>query len=448
MSFSCFIFGRFQAVGRLGMVLPWILLLGALPAWAQPDSFERGSPNALEVCFAPGTPSHYVSQRQALVATDLISTWRSERRVERSVGMWAETATDGSGLQIGEPITLTWSYVPDGTMILGSSAEPAAGSNLREWLNGLYPGGFAEWHQLFVSVFERWSEVAGVSYVYEPNDDGATFLVAPGELGVRGDVRIGAHLIDGFWGILGYNFTPPTGGDMVLDSADGFYDVKTQNSRRLRNVLAHEHGHGLGLGHVCPANGSKLMEPFASDSFDGPQTHDILGAQRYYGDELESNDEVAEAGSLPAGQQLAGMSVDSSVDWDWFRLDTNAGDELLLRVDPEGEAYLRGPQTGWCDNGDIFDPKSVRDLALDLFAPDGETLLASADATSRGEVEILSHRVGTAGPHWLRVSADAIDEPQLYRLSFARTATELFGSGFEPGDLSDWTRVRNGSLIP
>ena len=359
------------------------------------------------------------------------------------MGFWSSTATDGPGLELGEPITLTWSYVPDGMTIHGFAGEPVAGSNLRQWLGTLYPGGFPEWHAHFVSVFERWGALTGVRYVYEPNDDGATFLMAPGVLGVRGDVRIGAHFIDGYFGILGYNTSAETGGDMVLDSFDGFFDVKTSNSLRLRNVLAHEHGHGLGLRHVCPANGSKLMEPYATDVFDGPQLHEILTANRYYGDSRESNDDPTEASYVGAGQLLQHVSVDSSIDWDWYRLDTQPGDEWTFSASPEGQAYLMAPPNGWCDSGEIFDPTNRRDLALSLFNSNGTTLVASSDQTGAGSGETLTYQVVQPGPLWLRVSADTVDEAQLYSVSFERSSSNMFGSGFEPGDLSEWSLVRN-----
>jgi len=106
-----------------------------------------------------------------------------------------------------------------------------------------------------------------------PNDDGNPISnvgsAYPGSLGVRGDVRIGGHLIDGNSNILSYNYFP-NNGDMVIDTADNFYENLTGNSLGLRNVLAHEHGHGLGFEHVCLINQTKLMEPFISFAFDGP----------------------------------------------------------------------------------------------------------------------------------------------------------------------------------
>ena len=69
--------------------------------------------------------------------------------------------------------------------------------------------------------------------------------------------------ITGNFGILAYNFFPNSG-DMVIDVPDSFYNNTSNNSLGLRNTLAHEHGHGLGLSHVCPVNQTKLMEPFIS----------------------------------------------------------------------------------------------------------------------------------------------------------------------------------------
>ena len=131
---------------------------------------------------------------------------------------WYRTATDGAGLQQGDPTTITWSVIPDGTLIPGYVGEPDSASNLRSYLNGIY-GSEAAWLALLQEVFDRWGELTGITYIYEPNDDGASFVGSEGSIGVRGDVRIGGHNIDGTAGILGYNFFPDVG-DMVLDTGD------------------------------------------------------------------------------------------------------------------------------------------------------------------------------------------------------------------------------------
>ena len=129
-----------------------------------------------------------------------------------------------------------------------------------------------------------------MEYQYESNDDGAEFagFSARGVVGVRADIRIGGHRIDGNSGTLAYNFLPQGNagwsGDMVIDTDDNFYNNTTNSSIRLRNVVAHEHGHGIGMDHLTSTDSDQLMEPFINLGFDGPQYFDILAAQRGYGD--------------------------------------------------------------------------------------------------------------------------------------------------------------------
>lgn len=208
--------------------------------------------------------------------------------------------------------------MPDGTDVQGFNGEPDSNSNLRAYLDGIY-GNEATWLPILQSIFDRWSQVSGITYVYEPNDDGAalrnpedvnnpgTFLPSPyfGQAGVRGDVRISGHTIDGNSGVLAYNFYPDsgdaTGGDMVIDTGDNFFTNTSGNSLRLRNVVSHEHGHGMGQPHVCPIETSKLMEPFVSAAYDGPRHDDIRHAQFSYGDIYEPNDDEFTATPLAIG---------------------------------------------------------------------------------------------------------------------------------------------------
>lgn len=394
------------------------------------------------VCFAPDTPADYVAlvNDRMRHAYDLPFGADDSGRY-RLGSRWATTATNGGGLGQGDPTTLTWSYAADGVTIPGFNGEPTSPNQLHAWLNGLY-GDFNTWHNLFIQIFDRWSALTGFNYVYEPNDDGAAFGSTAGALGVRGDLRIGAHFIDGNSGILAYNFFP-NNGDMVIDAFDTFYNNTTNNSLRMRNVLAHEHGHGLGLRHVCPVQQTKLMEPFVSVAFDGPQFDDVLGAQRGYGDFNEHNDTDATATSIGNGNiTLSDVSIDDGGGNDWYAL-TVAGPSLFsVSVAPSGVTYLEGPQNanGSCSAGTNFDPRTELDLILEVIDTDGVVVLATADDGPAGTVESINGvALAGAGTYFVRVSSnDTFNLIQGYELT-ASTGAAIFVDGFESGNTSAWS---------
>lgn len=183
------------------------------------------------------------------------------QKVFQGRGRWTRTATNRNFFPQGTPVTITWSIVPDGTDS-PSRNRPApnrAPSNLRQVLNstfGAAPSGAdpvrdAPWFEMFEASFAEWSAITGNVYVYEPSDDGSSVSGGrPGVLGVRGDVRIAANdFNDGRGGVLAFNFFP-TNGDMVIDSVG--FTGSLRDRRTFINTIAHEHGHGLGLAHVCP----------------------------------------------------------------------------------------------------------------------------------------------------------------------------------------------------
>ena len=389
-----------------------------------PSEFPRP-----DLVFAPGTPQHYVDNMNERYGTLDSMTSRAH-----AGSRWIATATDGGGLQPGDPITLTWGYLAEGTMIEGDAGEAASPNNFHAWMNSLYPGGFAEWHPLFVSMFERWGAVAGITYVYEPNDDGAEFPRERGLLGVRPDVRIGAHRIDGNYGMLAYN-SYPTRGDMILDSYDAYFDNKALNSLRLRNTIAHEHGHGIGLRHVCPANGTKLMEPWLSTNFDGPQHDDILGAQQHYGDPNGANNWSSTATARSTTSTTSYASIDSGTEEDWFSVQLRADEPIDVRVIAEGAAYSIGSEDDACQIRND-DSRLHRDLGVEFLDRNGQTVLASSDTFGPGGTERFQVRAPTTGRYFVRVHGASGLGVQPYRLQLTgeRTANPLISfNDFEGG---------------
>lgn len=297
-------------------------------------------------------------------------------------------------------------------------------------------------------VFDRWSELIGITYVFEPNDDGASFPQADGQLGVRADVRIGGHVIDGPFNVLAYNFFP-TAGDMIIDTQDTFYNNTGNNSLRFRNTFSHEHGHGIGLSHTCPGNGTKVMEPNISLNFDGPQHDDILSAQRFYGDRFGANNSIATAtdlGTFSDGvQSVTNLSLVTNSDIDYYRFNTAAGSRrATVTLTPVGFTYLEAEQNqdGSCPAGTSFNSLILRNLAIEIIDSNGSTVLATASSQASGVEELLSNidLGGGTGPFYLRVFGDTTDQVQLYDLTInivdgtPQPEMAVFGNGVEIAD--------------
>ncbi len=417
------------------LLVPVLVLSAPIASASSPD-FAALPEDALVpmACFAPGTDPGLVERHHQRFNSSL----RSSLNGGGSSGFqfddndrWTNTATNGGGLGQGDPMVLTWSIVPDGTSIFGYNGEPTSPSNLRAFLNSIY-GSQANWLPLFEQVFDRWASLNGVTYVYEPNDDGSPWTstnIASGQLGVRGDVRISGHFIDGTSNVLAYNFFPNFG-DMVIDTGDNTYNNTASNSLILRNVLAHEHGHGLGLSHVCPVNQTKLMEPFLTSAFDGPQFDDILATNRGYGDSLEHNDTpgtASDLGSIGSGGNvtLDNRSIDDNSDPDLFEFTVGSGTNASVTVTPLGSTYLSGPQNsnGSCTPGTNYNALDNQNLVLELLDTNGTTVIASANNTGAGSAESLSNiALPGAGSYFVDVSG-ASNEAQMYELSLSVGST-------------------------
>ena len=376
---------------------------------------------------------------------------------------WRGTAsqTDRPLVQ-GDPTILTWGFVADGTQIAGGVGEAQTPSNLISRLDGIYgvTGGGADltqrvWFGNFSSVFDRYEELSGLSYRYTAADDGVILNgISQAVLGTRADVRIGGHRVDGNGGTLAYNYFPiqnpnfrEYGGDMVIDTADSFYDNTGGDSIRLRNVVSHEHGHGIGQPHYVSGNNNGfggydgLLEPFANTSFDGPQLVDIYQTQRSYGDALEKdggNDAADAANVLDLGTFTAvddmlaiGLdaaklivdpadtgffSIDDDSDTDFYEFSLAAVGTLNVLLEPLGLTLNVGPQGSSPASRPAVDLSAQSDLSLALFGADGLTLLGLADFNGLGGSEELTQLLGP-GTYFARVQGRQ-NAAQFYGLSF------------------------------
>lgn len=382
----------------------------------------------IAVCFEPGAT---LETRQAVMQA-MADAWYAEHgEGGTSYELGNRWSIGGSSTQ-GTPVTLRWSVVPDGIFV--QNAGLGSGNNAVNAKMISTFGSVSAGLDRLRLVFARWSELAGVNYT-ELSDDGAAYGTSGSS--ARGDVRI--------WGIplttndvLGYNFFPGNGngGDMVLNTGVS-WGPSTNNWRRWRNIVAHEHGHGLGIEHVCPLSTTKLMEPFLATNFDGPQHDDIRAAQRHYGDTYEHNDTVGTATpiSITSGTvNILNLSIDDNSDVDWFKFEGQNGMTATIRVTPVGMTYTVGPETEACNTGTSTNSLNVHDLQIHLYNNNGATLLATANATSAGFLEqITSYQVTTNQTHYIRVSpVTTTNNIQLYTL----TVTLVPPPACEPADLN------------
>ncbi len=380
---------------------------------------------------------------------------------------WLSTAS-GTRSGNGQPVTLTWSIVGDGTSTPNDSGS-TVGSDLISFLDttigGNPAGGNANdltqrpWFDTFRQPFDRWEALSGIDFVYEPNDDNRVLGDFGGQLGTRGDIRVGGRNIDGPSGTLAFAFTPngfPSDGEVVFDTSESsFYGNSAGDYLPLRNTLAHELGHSLNMRHLNSPTDELLLEPSINTSFDGPQLDEVRAAHFYYGDKNEKsfgglgNSSAARAtnlGTLFAGstkrvgtsadvpnQTIAAtvtdfVSVSNLSDADYFSFTTTQPGMLDALLRPLGGVFSQGGE------GEIpasFNANSRSDLVLTIFGTNGVTPLITVDLTNAGGSEAIANlSLPSAGKYYARVTG-LQDTIQLYQLDLS-----LSSGSFGPADLN------------
>ncbi|MEN1678077.1 MAG: matrixin family metalloprotease [Planctomycetota bacterium] len=367
-------------------------------------------------------------------------------------GRWDFTATDGSTDPLGNPVTLTWSIVPDGTSIRSRNFVPSTLVSFFDSLWNVQGGGTdyqqRPWFELVEGSFNRWSEVSGIVFEYEPFDDGLSGRAHglwSGLTGVRGDIRLGGAFIDGPSNTLGQAGLIPDG-DIVLDTGDAghFGDPGPDNSyRNFRNTLTHEVGHSLGLGHLISPNSPFLMESGFQGGFDGPQYDDVRGAHHLYGDALErggGNNTAASASDLgvlnvgasalfgadgDSGIVLTGdqgnfLSISNASDVDYLQFTLSEPAVLDVELTPVGPTYNE-----FLFGVGVVDVVTTaqNDLSLELYesGPGGLTLIVASNSGGVGFVESVSGVEAPAGDYVVKVAGDT-DAVQLYTLALNAVA--------------------------
>ncbi len=379
--------------------------------------------------------------------TDLASAAAYESKVSKFItfNRWTTTATNGSGLQQGDPTTLTWSFPADGTVTDNAEENPDAPNVLRAFLDtnfGSGPGGSdltqRPWFSIFDNSVGRLQALSGLTFTYITQDDGAA--MRSGNIGIAGqraDIRIMGKSVDGQSGFntLAYNYFPNFG-DMIVDTDNIAYFTQSSNSfRPFRNTIMHEFMHGIGIDHVESSDSVFLIEPADDDSIDGPQLDDILAIQRLYGDPLEKSGgntsataldlgTIASSGTVSRGTlgdtvvvnpaQTDFVSIDDEGDQDFYKFTVDAVGSVTITLSPRGASYMVGPENG---TQALFNSKNQGDLTLKLLGEDGVTVLETRNVGGLGANEsIQDFSLNSPGTYFVQVTSSTVNKIQLYGL--------------------------------
>lgn len=354
------------------------------------------------------------------------------------------------------PAILSISFPDDGATWGLASIDPASvQANTLSASFAIHLGDVDRGRELTRQAFASWSRFIGVRY-HEIADDQSPMDQNPAYVSWRGDIRIGGGPVPGS-PYVAYNAFPSSasgpgfvgGGDMFIDTTAfniGGFNNPSNNYRFFRNVVAHEHGHGLGLYHAVPCNQTKLMEPQVATTFDGPTPDELRGAARNHNDPYAPNHTLSDAhwlgdlvpvvhvpppGSPPVPMprsfgarnlSLNGVAGANGTGTDWFLFETSAAvPSFAAVVGPTGGTYDTGVQSGGGCAGTVttIAADAVGDLELELMdLNSGVSWIASVNGPGAAETIIVPNL--PAGAYALRISdigPTAPDHVQLYNLS-------------------------------
>jgi hypothetical protein len=172
--------------------------------------------------------------------------------------------------------SVTYSYMASGVRLQGD----ALASNLAVVdLPGFQPCFVDEINR----AFRAWSAAADIQFIEVP-DSGAPF----NEAGANGDIRIGAHPIDGPTGILAHAYYPPpnsetAAGDLHFDVGEPWSCVPGSDALDIGIVAAHEIGHSIGLDHRDQEGRPSVMSALYAPPRATPFWSDVRRAAGVYG---------------------------------------------------------------------------------------------------------------------------------------------------------------------
>ena len=394
------------------------------------------------------TPEQYdelVARTQMLPPT---ATGGFGTRFYADTTCWLGAATLGDP-GTSRPAQLTYSFPDDGVQWgLTCSGYPQGPNDLGAKLQAAYTGSLDRGREFVRSSIAAWRTVASLSYTEVADDDSPEDMSST-HVSTRGDIRIGGL---GFAAVgvnpLAYNAFPGigttscAGGDMTINTnyfTSVYFNNTIGNYLYFRNTVAHEHGHGLGFIHSVPCNQTKLMEPTIHTGVTLLSPDEVRAAIRNYGDRyaILNNHYAANAkdyGNLTSPTVRSVIDRDLGINGtavvlntnppqflpedDFFKFTISTPQSVTISVAPTGYTVGAGTCSGasndpsWCQgqqttscSGTIaaIDAQKAGNLALELRASDGATVIASSNSATLGVTETVTQPTLAAGTYYVRV---------------------------------------------
>ncbi|HEV3024592.1 MAG TPA: matrixin family metalloprotease, partial [Pirellulales bacterium] len=290
------------------------------------------------------------------------------------------------------PQQLTYSFVPDGTLVEGS--QP---SNLFASLNDA--SGSTDWQAAVTQALQTWAAATNVNFT--PVPDGGEALGAPGLVQGDprfGDIRLAAAPLTPDVLALGTPFSFSAGtlsGDIVLNSNYQFGEGPNA-AYDLCSVVLHEVGHILGVPDST--NPASVMYGQFLGVRTGLVPDDVNAVDAVYGARPldASNQTMATPKFLSAGGESNSSAVvdaqlANSSDTHFYSLQVFDGENTTVLLHTTGVSLLEGQLTVYDGRGNVIgsavsaSPNSG-DLVVHVHNPCGNTRLLINVASATGGV--------------------------------------------------------------